>query len=65
MHPRTTCSFILGVVSALTSFISFTPGRSVDFQGASHAIEYEREPILYSSTLPTDPVTDLQIKINE
>ena len=50
---------------AVLSYLTSQPAGCVDFQGSSHPIEYEREPILYSSTLPTDPVTDLQIKINE
>jgi hypothetical protein len=65
MHPRTSSSLLSGIIAALTAFTPCHPVRSVDFQGASHPIEYEREPILYSSTLPTDPVTELQIKINE
>jgi hypothetical protein len=65
MHPRTSLPFLPLIIAAVAGFYALNTAQSVDFQGASHPIEYEREPILYSSTLPTDPVTDLQIKINE
>lgn len=34
-----------------------------DFQGSDHPLEYDREPINYSTAIPIDPVSTLQAKI--
>ncbi len=37
--------------------------RAEDFQGADHPLEYDREPINYSTSQPQDPVSVVQQKI--
>ncbi len=37
--------------------------RAEDFQGSDHPLEYDNEPVLYSTTEPNDAITALTLKI--
>ncbi len=52
------------------SFLLFTclafavPLRAEDFQGSTHPIAYDDPPFAYSATTPTDPIAQLQAKLD-
>jgi hypothetical protein len=37
-------------------YVALASARSEDFQGASHKLEYEGEPLKYHNQTPTNPV---------
>ncbi|MEI6712376.1 MAG: hypothetical protein WCO60_01390 [Verrucomicrobiota bacterium] len=61
--PRQTTSVYFGIALALCVF---GPGASgEDFQGSTHKLDYDSEPILYSKSNPDDPVSRIQKRLKE
>ena len=44
-------------------YVALASARSEDFQGASHKLEYEGEPLKYHNLTPTNPVARLQQRL--
>ena len=44
-------------------YVALASARSEDFQGASHKLEYEGEPLKYHNQTPTNPVARLQQRL--
>lgn len=47
----------------LICVVALTTAGAEDFQGASHKMEYEGEPLKYNDQTPTDPVAQLQHRL--
>ncbi len=47
----------------LLCLVALAAARAEDFQGATHKLEYEGEPLKYSDQTPTDPVAQLQHRL--
>src|SRR5687768_5868411 len=50
--------------SVVLYYLALASARSQDFQGASHMLEYEGEPLKYHDQTPTNPVTRLQQRLD-
>ncbi len=61
LAPLAPLALILPLASALTLLPRAT--QAEDFQGSTHKLEYDAEPIQYTSSTPTDPVTKAQQKL--